>query len=115
MPDAFQLRPGEEYLSVNWLESFAQPSRREAVDSVRTRMSANGFALRDTGRFAVLQVGAVKQVGPATDGGVLSVVHLPTPDDDSHCGIAGYTEEDEAIAADLAALVTEGDLYPGRL
>ncbi len=115
MPDAFQLRAGEEYLSVNWLESFRQPSRREAVDRVRARMTANGFSLRDNGRFVALRVGAVIQAGRAVGGRELSVEHLPTTDDDSHCGIRGYTEDDVVVATALAALVSDDELYPGRL
>ena len=115
LPDAFQLRAGEEYLSVNWLESFGRLSRRDAVNRVRTRMTANGFTLRDNGRFAVLRVGAVKRVRPVVGDIELSVEHMPTVDDDSHCGVRGYTEDDEAVAARLAGLLTEDDIHPGRL
>ena len=114
LPDAFLLRSGEEYLSVNWLESFGPLSRDDAVERVRERLTATGFSLRRNGRLAVLGVEAVHQAGQALDGFALRIEHLPTARDDSHCGIRGYTEADEMIAGELAGLVSAADIYPAH-
>ena len=62
----------------------------------------------------MLGVGAVHQTGQALDGLALRVEHLPTARDDSHCGIRGYTEDDEMIASELAGLVSDDDIHPAH-
>ncbi len=69
------------------------------------------FALRPNGRFAVLNVGAVKTAVYEGAGYYLHVDHLPLDDDQSHAGIFGYTADDLAVAAELAVLVAPQDVH----
>ena len=42
----------------------------------------------------------------------LRIEHLPLNDDQSHAGIAGYTSDDLAVAVELKALLSRGDVHP---
>ncbi len=116
---AFWIRAGENHLSVNWLEYLAGSGGRgviserdAAVSRVREMLRSKGFRLRPNGRFALLNVGEVKTAIRRAFGRSLHVNHLPLPDDTSHAGIIGYTEEDRMIAAEISALVRAGDVRP---
>ena len=113
MAASFGLREGEDYLSVNWLEYLRQPDLPTALDLVRTSFQRKGFRLASNGRFSVLRIAAIK-AAEAT-GRQLHLRHLPSPLDESHAGIFGYApDQDLAIAAELAALVTPQDVHPAR-
>ncbi len=112
LASAFQLRSDEDSLSVNWLESFGAASVDDAIGRVRAAFLDSGFGLRANGRFAVLDVGAAKSAVRAEVGLSLRIEHDPLPDDPSHAGISGYAAHDLAVAVELAALVSEGDVYP---
>ncbi len=56
--EAFQLRSGEESLSVNWLECFPGISKSQQIEQVRQR---SRLQLRPNGRFAELSVGQTKE------------------------------------------------------
>ena len=97
MAAAFELRPGEDHLSVNWLEYLDAPDLNAAIESVRNTFRAKGFGLRRNGRFAALNV---------------RVVHLPVDDDESHSGVFGYTADDLAVAVAIRALVGRDHMHP---
>ena len=112
LASAFWIRAGENHLSVNWLEYLGGPggSGVISVSRVREMLRSKGFRLRPNGRFALLNVGEVKTAIRRAFGRSLHVNHLPLPDDSSHAGIIGYTEEDRMIAAEISALVRAGDV-----
>ncbi len=115
MASAFSIRPGEGYLSVNWLEHFGMPideprGTEAALDRVRETLRSKGFRLRSSGRFALLNVGKVKTTIRRTFGRSLHINHLPLPDDASHAGVLGYTEQDRMIAAEIRAAVRAEDV-----
>ena len=112
MAAAFELRPGEDHLSVNWLEYFSAPDLEAAIESVRNTFRAKGFGLRRNGRFAALNVGAVKATVSRVTAGTARVVHLPVDDDESHGGVFGYTADDLAVAVAIRALVGRDNMYP---
>ena len=60
MASAFELQPGEQYLSAKWLEYFDTLDLTIAVNEVRKAFLDKGYRLRQNGRFAVLNVGAAK-------------------------------------------------------
>jgi len=106
---AFLLRPGEEFLSVDWLEYFGEDIT--ASEQVKKAREGIGKTLRLSagGRFARVKVGAVKsQVERA------EVKHSPSPKNPSHAGI--YLPENNAqeSAFALANLITPGDVFPGK-
>ena len=112
MPAAFQLRKGESYVSVNWLEYFGATNLSAAVERVSEVFRNKGYGLRPNGRFAVLNVGAAKMAVHESTSLLLSIDHLPLDDDQSHAGIFGYPPEDLAVALELAALVGSKDVHP---
>ena len=107
MAAAFEIRPGEDYLSVNWLEYFNAPDLDAAIERVREAFDAKGYRVRPNGRFAVVGVGAAKAAIAAAIGQPGSVEHLPLDDDQSHAGLYGYPQGDLAAAAALRARVQQ--------
>ena len=124
MASAFSIRIGESHLSVNWLEYFvvrdgtddgmvgtgAKTGTKVTLNGVRETLRSKGFRLRSNGRFALLNVGTVKTTIRRAFGRSLHINHLPLPDDASHAGILGYTEEDRMIAAEIRAAVRAKDV-----
>lgn len=102
--DAFLLRTGEQFLSVNWLEHFHESDRTIQISGVRNALSGKGFRVNRHGRLAVLNVGAaIRRVSDMP----LRFVPLGTPGDPSHTGIFGYAPGDYITAAALAYAVSE--------
>ena len=112
MAAAFELRPGEEYLSVNWLEYFGAPGLDAAIEAVRNAFRAKGFGLRPNGRFAVLKVGTIKSAISGAVAGTARVEHLPIDDDESHSGVFEYTADDLAVAVAIRELVSRENMHP---
>ena len=111
---AFELRPGDEHLSVNWLqffESIGATGRQQQVHQVREAFRAKGYQLRPNGRFAVMPVGqAARTVASALDKAI-AFMHWPEDGDDSHAGIFGYGPDDLAVALELKNLVRPEDVF----
>jgi hypothetical protein len=92
---AYKPRPGETYLSVNWLEFLAMPEQETALAEVR-RTLASKRTIGSTSRLAISHVGSmrafVRQESAAhTD---LAVHHEPenSRGDPRMRRIAGFTE-----------------------
>ena len=113
LPAAFQLKAGEDHLSVNWLEYFGTFDLDTAVAHVRTAFRAKGYSIRPNGRFSVLRVGSAKEAVSAASGHPSRIEHLPLDNDASHSGIFGYRPNDLAVAAELKILVGHADVHPG--
>lgn len=109
---AFELRPGEDHLSVNWLERLGEADLDAAVDRVRTVFQARGYRVKPHGRFAVVRVGAAKAAVSETVERAARVEHLPLDDDESHSGVFGYTADDLAVAVALRDLVNRENVHP---
>ena len=97
LPAAFELRDGESYLSVNWLEYFGLETFDGALSRICTDKHGLGFNIRKTGRFAVLNVGIVRSLtenlGDQSETIYpLTVTHMPEAKDKSHSGIGGYPD-----------------------
>ena len=106
---AFRLRPGEDGLSINWLECFADWSKAEQLDAVRRLSRLN---MRPHGRLAELNVGEVKaQLRSVLD--TLRFVQTPLPADPpyaadpSHGDIFGLPPSDDPDALLVGALIAE--------
>ena len=115
---AFHLRDSENYVSTNWLEHFHPTDRPFQLDCLRQSLIAKGFTVRQSGRFAVLNVGAVIAVCKDKLKLDIRFVTLGEPDDPSHTGIYGMetlTANDKAsAAAALAQSVSPAEVYPAR-
>ena len=114
MPEegAFRLRPGEAYLSANWLEYFHAADRPAQLDGVRLALSSKGFRMSRAARFAVLNVGAAVDACRDLVGAPIRFIALGETQDPSHTGIYGYTVRDAAVAAALAGAVVADGVYP---
>ena len=112
MAAAFELKAGEDHLSVNWIEYLGEPNLDAAIARVRTVFHTKGYRVRPNGKFAVVGVGAVKTAVSETVEGAARVEHLPLDDDESHCGVFGYTADDLAVAVAIKALVSSEDVFP---
>ena len=111
---AFTPRPGEAYLSANWLEHFHDSDRAAQIAGVRRALTAKGFQLRRAARFAVLNVGdAVATCRAGCPDANIRIVLLGETRDPSHAGIYGVAPPNNvAVAALLAAAVAPDDVYP---
>lgn len=112
---AFEIRPAEEYLSVNWLEYFDTPDLRTAVERVRESFRRKHYQVRRSGKFAVVNVGAAVEAVEKAVGRRGRVEHVPLGDDESHAGLCGYAADDLAVAVELRALVRPEDVHPAVL
>ena len=109
---AFELRRGEDHLSVNWLECFETRDPGAAVDRVREVFRRKGYSIRRNGKFVVAGVGAAIAAVTETVGRNGRAEHLPLEDDKSHAGLFGYTADDLAVAVELRALIQREDVHP---
>ena len=106
-PAAFELRPGEEYLSTNWLEYFRNLDRQSQIAGVRRALTDKGFRIMPSAAFAVLNVGDATDACQTELNRSIQFVALGEPHDPSHTGIFGYTIADTDTAAALAKTVRE--------
>jgi hypothetical protein len=103
-------RPADEYLSTNWLECIAVPSRADQLTVIRQHLTNKGRKLTANGRLAVLHLQTVIDHVrlSAPDARKLAAHHEPIlPTDPSHSGIYGYTADDQLIADLIAQVVQE--------
>ena len=98
---AFERTSDHDYVSVNWLEYF-DDDVDVAIKEVRSVVGRK-LELRQSGRFAVLNVGLITGVA-AGSGLSLTVYPRPSPDDPSHCGIYGVSTDPLEEAAKLAGI-----------
>jgi hypothetical protein len=97
---AFQLREGEEYLSVTWCEYFeGEPdaSMRCAVESIR----ASDLVVKPKGGFAVAAVGAIDQFMKFARRR-LRFVHEAVDDNPAHTAVRGWVVDDIDLLDRLA-------------
>ncbi len=102
--------PNEEggAISVNWLEFFAAPDLRSAVDLMRVTFGAT-YTLRRNGRFAVLNVGRAKLAALRLS--PIRIEHAPTDDNPAHAEVIGVPLEPIDVARTLRQLVAERDVF----
>jgi len=111
---AFLLRTGEDYVSVNWLESLNLETRDAEISEIR-KVLGKKLTLGSKARIAVLNVGNTRQyvISQTTDNRSLPFLHEPLPEDESHSGIHNTRCEDEMLVAELIAETVLED-YPAR-
>lgn len=112
LPEAFELRTDEAYLSVNWLEYFQESDLTAAVQRVREAFQTKRFRIGRRGLFAVLDIGDAKTAVYDRFELSLRFEHAPSRDDPSHAAILGYGFSDFAVAVELAALAGSQGAYP---
>ena len=106
---AFELCTGEQFLSVNWLEYWKQPTIADALDRVREEIP---LRLRESGRFAVLNVSETKLAIERVTQRPSAITHQPSASMASHAGIFGFTASDFEVATELAMLAHSENVFP---
>ena len=106
---AFELRPGEQFLSVNWLEYWEQPTIPDALDRIREEFP---LRLREAGRFAVLNVSDAKFAVERVTQRPSAITHQPSAAMASHAGVFGFTTSDFEVAVELAMLAHSENVFP---
>lgn len=106
---AFQLRPTDSGLSVNWLECFAGQSKPQQLNEVRrlTRLT-----MKPSGRLVELNVGVTREhIGQRLD--ELRFIHKPLNADEvyeadpSHSEIMGLPPKDSPEAELIGDMIAE--------
>ena len=113
---AFQLRSGEESLSVNWLEFLDLENRDSEIQQIRSVFLDKGRTLQAKARFVVLNVGKTRAYvqQESEDNRLLSVQHDPEELDLSHAGIFDMPDDDPSVGDIIAEQVDENAIYPAR-
>ncbi len=114
---AFELKPGEKYLSVNWLEFFGDSDRASRVDMIRNAFVEKDYTLGAEAKFVVLNVGEAREYveTECPNNTAISFSHEPEDNDPSHSGILDTAVNDEIIVAELLAeLIRQEDTFPAR-
>lgn len=105
LPQAFELRPDEEYLSVTWREFYAgdeSEQMRCAVEAIRN----SDLKVGPKARFAVAQIGDVRPIAEGRPKArKLRIIHEPEDDNEAHAAIRGWPTEDNELFDLLAASV----------
>ena len=106
---AFQLRPTDSGLSVNWLEYFEGQSKSQQLNEIRLLIR---LTMKPSGRLAELNVGVTRQyVGHRFD--ELRFIHTPLAADEkfeadpSHGEIMGLPPKDSPEAELIGDLIAE--------
>ena len=111
MPAAFELRGNEEFLSSNWIEYFDMHDLESNLNKVRDEFEKH-HSMKKNGRFAVLNVGDVKNIIEFEHGTKLRIEDLEEEDYPAHAGVWLPPDHFE-IALTLSEMVKPGDMYPG--
>lgn len=106
------MRPGEEYLSTNWLEHFHPADRDTQLAAVRQTLLDKGRSVRRTAFFLVLNVGVAADRCRQELNREIRFVNLVEPHDPSHTGIFGMLGNEAKAAQLLAQSVNPAEIYP---
>ena len=113
---AFLPRPGENYLSVNWLEYLKCKGRTEEIVSIRETYNSKFDKLKNEARIAVLNVGVTREKvqSDSSDNRSLDFSHVPGIDDVSHSGIFNFENKDLEIAQLIRSTVEQNNIYKAK-
>lgn len=104
---AFEFRPQDSFLSVNWMEFFTG-SVNEKIYQVYKSLLDKGYTTRPNGRFAKLNVGQAKERLPSVD---IRLILEDKDIDPSHAGI--FAEDgNREVELELANMISEKDIFP---
>lgn len=101
LPQAFELRDSEDYLSLTWVEFF-QGSQDEqikaAIDEFRQSMR-----IRPNGAFGMATAAAIKEAGGSvTPPQQLRILHEPVEDNRAHASVHRYPRDNQHLREALA-------------
>ena len=109
---AFYPRPGESYLSGNWLQYYSE-DRDIAITKIRDHTS---LTLHKDDRFVVLEVEQILDAMTIGGGHNPSVTFKPEDDNVSHAAMKwdDFPLNSQVIASELLTKVTSADIYPAQ-
>jgi hypothetical protein len=118
LPQAFQLRQDEDYLSVNWLEFYDGDRETQIRLSVWVIRDSFERPLGGKSAFAIGNVGKIKDISEAV-GSRVRIVHEPDDEKNpAHCGMRQLPRDDltllEALASDAFTERVNNADVPGR-
>jgi hypothetical protein len=98
LPQAFERRPDEDSLSVNWIEYFSDPTTRvrDCIWAMRKARKAGGQSA-----FAIGNVGQIKDTC-LKRGHKVRIVHEPKDSEPAHSAIRRLPPDDLTLLAALA-------------
>ena len=106
LPVAFEPRPKEEYLSVDWLEHLAdnRPDQLQRLRPLLLQRFSGGVGAK--ARLVVLKVGITRAKVTDVD---LEFIHEPNEADPSpaHSGIHGVPSAEDVLMLSVAAAIAE--------
>jgi len=100
LPQAFELRPEEQSLSVNWLEYFPGDHANRIKETVRAFRKT--ITVRSKSVFGIAKVGVLKDICRSS-GASIRIVYAPTFGNSSHAQICNLPREDLALLEAMAA------------
>lgn len=100
---AFQLRPGETYLSATWCEFYEGDTREALRCAAETMRQSSNFKVTSKGRFAVGVVEKISEYFQKQAGRRLRFVHEPTDENEAHCAVRGWPPDDFELLERLAS------------
>jgi hypothetical protein len=100
-PQAFALRPDEEYLSVTWIEYFKGAPDEQRVRAIKAfRRSFPGVGKQSA--YAIGNVGKVRDECVARSHRV-RILHEPEDENKGHCAIRRFPRDDSDLLQVLSA------------
>jgi hypothetical protein len=100
LPAAFELRPTEESLSVNWLEYFSGSRQDQLTECVNQFRRC--FDVKRKSAFGVANVRKMKDICQE-NGKAVRIVYSPSPDNCSHASIQKLPRDEFSLLDALAA------------
>ena len=101
LPQAFQLRPNEDALSVTWIDHFVGDKATKIKESVHVLRKA--IRVTETSAFAIGNVGGIKEVCIGSGASGVRIVYAPSKTNLAHSGIKKLPRDDAGLRAALAA------------
>lgn len=103
LPQAFQHRLDEKYLSVNWLEYFELDKQDNLVQAKKSITEAKkSKKIAGKSHFAIANVGKIKKAFLNKELDKIRIAYAPSKNNPAHSGIYQIPKEDQDLMAMLA-------------
>jgi hypothetical protein len=103
LPQAFQHRIDEEYLSVNWLEYFELDKVNNLIETKKSIIEAKrSKKIAANSRLAIGNVGKIKEALLKKEIGKIRIAYAPSKANPAHSGMYHLPKEDHDLMAMLA-------------
>ena len=100
IPQAFELRANEEYLSSSWLEFFSGDKTQQVVKTIQA-MKDGGLTIKKGSAVGVYNVGKFKSACEKY-GSKVRIIHEPEPNNPAYTAIRNYPRDVQELFSLLA-------------